>query len=132
MITSEQAIIDTVRKHCLNGVFNVAVGEPSNFSNIIVRANIPFLTVEQNGEFWLVHETVVPQPKPTPGTGLILRTAQHLLLQQVQEKSRATIQPKAVPNIGQLRLKAACLLKTGRSCSRVSFKRSKTTNCLSK
>lgn len=69
MITSEQAIIDTVRKHCLNGVFNVAVGEPSNFSNIIVRANIPFLTVEQNGEFWLVHETVVPQPKPTPGTG---------------------------------------------------------------
>lgn len=58
-----------MRKHCLNGVFNVAVGEPSNFSNIIVRANIPFLTIEQNGEFWLAHETVVPQPKPTPGTG---------------------------------------------------------------
>lgn len=62
MISSEQAILTTVRKHCSDGTINVAVGTAPNFAKIFTGSNLPMLSVNQQDEYWMVDESVRPTP----------------------------------------------------------------------
>ena len=60
MIFDAQAIVDTVNKYCLHGVFNVAVGPQGNYSKIYCEQKVPFLDITSD-EFWLVDLSIKPQ-----------------------------------------------------------------------
>lgn len=69
MISGEQAILSTVRNHCQNGLFNVAVGTPNDFTHIYVQEPILGLSIDPQSDYWLVHEFVKPSSSSSSGSG---------------------------------------------------------------
>lgn len=68
MISSDQAVLNTVRKHCVDGTINLAVGTPPNFTKIFVGSNLPpLLSVDQQAEYWMVDESVRPSTPSSTG-----------------------------------------------------------------
>lgn len=72
MITGPGAVIDCVNKYCSEGAFNVANGEPGNWTKITVKGEIPFLNADDE-DTYLVDTSVVEQP--TSGNGATSTTA---------------------------------------------------------
>ncbi|MCF2635064.1 ATP-binding protein [Prevotellamassilia timonensis] len=66
MITGPQAVIDCVNKYCHEGAFNVANGEPGNWTKITVKGEIPFLNADDENTY-LVDSTVVEKPSSSTG-----------------------------------------------------------------
>ena len=68
MITSQDAVINTIQKFCYNGEFNVAFGEEGHYSRIYHREDIFGLNVEDH-QYWLVDKSVLPQREEPSNSG---------------------------------------------------------------
>jgi hypothetical protein len=65
MISGPDAIERSVLKYCEQGLFNVGVGTPGDWTKIYYETNsVPFLTA-QTDEYWLLDPSVLPAPAVT-------------------------------------------------------------------
>lgn len=60
MITSRDAVVNTIQKYCYNGEFNVAFGEEGNYSRIYHREDVFGLNIEDR-QYWLVDKSILPK-----------------------------------------------------------------------
>ncbi len=59
MISSKEAIVNTVRQQCIRGLFNVGVGTAGNYTKIYHEEEISFLLESNWDELWLLDPSVV-------------------------------------------------------------------------
>ena len=69
MILSEQAVINAAQTLCSNGMLNIGVGQPGNYDRIFMQQQVSFLSVNPEGEYYLIDKSLVPAPTPTPTPG---------------------------------------------------------------
>ena len=62
MITDANAVLNTVKKFCMNGEFNVAFGEEGNYTRIYHKEDVWGLDVTDR-QYWLVDKSVLSKPK---------------------------------------------------------------------
>lgn len=67
MITSRDAVVNTIQKYCYNGEFNVAFGEEGNYSRIYHREDVFGLNIEDR-QYWLVDKSVMPKHEELSNT----------------------------------------------------------------
>jgi hypothetical protein len=73
MITSRDAVINTIQKFCYNGEFNVVFGEEGHYSRIYHQEDIFGLNVEDR-QYWLVDKSVLPQREEPSNSGSDIST----------------------------------------------------------
>ena len=69
MISSSEAVIQTINRYCSEGLFNVASGEAGKYETVYSHSKVPFLNVNDE-DYWLVDVSVKKEePTPPSGTG---------------------------------------------------------------
>jgi hypothetical protein len=70
LIISTSAIQDSIMRYCIDGEFAIAAGEPSSFTRVYYREQVPMFDVT-DATYWLVDKSLYTPaqdfPSPTPG-----------------------------------------------------------------
>lgn len=59
MITGPRAVSDSLQRYCTNGVYCIATGDGSNFTNYFYKQTVPFFDVTESS-YWLVDKSLKP------------------------------------------------------------------------